>query len=92
MSLSTTSSGDFSTKSSARSKSSFYSKLPEVSLVNFNTKMGLINTCHALDAGPQLRTVDPAALKDIIQIVHSKLPAQSNAMRHVFAVRYHSRL
>ncbi|PSS19945.1 hypothetical protein PHLCEN_2v3118 [Hermanssonia centrifuga] len=31
-------------------------------------------------SGQQLRTDDPSALKDIIQIVHSKLPAQQNAL------------
>ncbi|KIP05858.1 hypothetical protein PHLGIDRAFT_107708 [Phlebiopsis gigantea 11061_1 CR5-6] len=34
----------------------------------------------ARDAGPQLRSVDPTALKDIIQIVHTKLPKDSSAM------------
>ena len=34
----------------------------------------------ARDAGQQLRTVDPAALKDIIQIVHTKLPADPKTM------------
>ena len=34
----------------------------------------------ARDAGAQLRAVDPAALKDIIQIVHTKLPADPKAM------------
>jgi len=32
------------------------------------------------DSGQQLRTDDPSALKDIIQIVHSKLPDQHNAL------------
>lgn len=34
----------------------------------------------ARDAGQQLRSVDPAALKDIIQIVHAKLPKNAAAM------------
>ncbi|GJE88610.1 MIF4G and MA3 domain-containing protein [Phanerochaete sordida] len=34
----------------------------------------------ARDAGQQLRAVDPAALKDIITIVHAKLPADPKAM------------
>lgn len=34
----------------------------------------------ARDAGQQLRAVDPAALKDIIQIVHAKLPTDPKAM------------
>lgn len=34
----------------------------------------------ARDAGQQLRSVDPMALKDIIQIVHTKLPSDPKAM------------
>lgn len=34
----------------------------------------------ARDAGQQLRAVDPAALKDIITIVHTKLPVDPKAM------------
>lgn len=34
----------------------------------------------ARDAGQQLRTVDPGALKDIIQIVHTKVPKDPAAM------------
>ncbi|OSX58848.1 hypothetical protein POSPLADRAFT_1173112 [Postia placenta MAD-698-R-SB12] len=32
------------------------------------------------NSGPQLRQDDPTALKSIIQMVHSKLPSQANAM------------
>ena len=34
----------------------------------------------ARDAGQQLRSVDPTALKDIIQIVHTKLPKDASAL------------
>ncbi|OBZ72571.1 Suppressor of glycerol defect protein 1 [Grifola frondosa] len=40
----------------------------------------IVRTDNAVDSGPQLRQDDPSALKSIIQIVHSKLPSQANAL------------
>lgn len=37
------------------------------------------------DSGYQLRSDDPSALKEIIQVVHSKLPEQSNALRYLIS-------
>lgn len=40
----------------------------------------LIRLTFLTDSGHQLRQDDPTALKSIIQIVHSKLPSEANAL------------
>ena len=49
-------------------------------MTDIKTYLADVTHPYRIDSGQQLRADDPSALKDIIEIVHSKLPEDKNAL------------